>query len=47
MVYLLYVDNIVLTASSTELLQNTISAQWEFAMKDLRFLHHFLNISME
>jgi hypothetical protein len=37
MVYLLlYVDNIVLTASSTSLLQHTISAlKPEFAMKDL------------
>jgi hypothetical protein len=33
---LLYVDNIVLTALSTELLQRTISAlQQEFSMKDL------------
>jgi hypothetical protein len=33
---LLYVDDIVLTASNTELLQRTISAlQQEFSMKDL------------
>jgi hypothetical protein len=45
-VYLfLYVDDIVLTASSSELLQRTISAlQKEFAMKDLGPLHHFLGI---
>jgi hypothetical protein len=45
-VYLLfYVDDIILTASSTELLRRTISAlQREFAMKDLGPLHHFLGI---
>jgi hypothetical protein len=33
---LLYANNIVLTSSSTELLQWTISSlQWEFSMKDL------------
>jgi hypothetical protein len=49
MVYLLlYVDDIVLTASSTKLLQRTISAlQKEFAMKDLCPLHHFLGITVE
>jgi hypothetical protein len=49
MVYLLlYVDDIILTASSTELLCRTISAfQQEFAMKDLRPLHHFLGITVE
>jgi hypothetical protein len=43
MVYLLlYVDDIVLTASSTALLQQTISAlKREFAMKDLVPFHHF------
>jgi hypothetical protein len=41
--YLLYVDDIVLTASSTQLLQRIItSLQQEFAMKDLGQLHHFL-----
>jgi hypothetical protein len=42
-VYLLiYVDDIVLTTSSTTLLQHTISAlKWEFAMKDLGPIHHF------
>jgi hypothetical protein len=45
---LLYVDDIVFTASSTELLQHTISAlQKEFAMKDLGPLHHFLGITVE
>jgi hypothetical protein len=43
MVYLLlYVDDVVLTASSTMLLQHTISAlKWEIAMKYLSPLHHF------
>jgi hypothetical protein len=45
---LLYVDDIILKASSTELLRRTISAlQREFAMKDLRPLHHFLGITVE
>jgi hypothetical protein len=45
---LLYVDDIILTASSTELLRRTISAlQREFAMKDLVPLHHFLGITVE
>jgi hypothetical protein len=49
MVYLLlYVDDIILTTSSMELLRRTISAlQWEFTMKDLRPLHHFLGITVE
>jgi hypothetical protein len=49
MVYLLlYVNDILMTASSTELLRCTISAlQREFAMKDLRPLHHFLGITVE
>jgi hypothetical protein len=49
MVYLLlYVDDIILTASSSELLCLTITAlQREFAMKDLRPLHHFLSITVE
>jgi hypothetical protein len=39
---LLYVDDIVLTTSSTMLLQHTISAlKREFAMKDLGPLYHF------
>jgi hypothetical protein len=45
---LLYVDDIILTASSTELLRRTISAlQREFAMRDLGPLHHFLGITVE
>jgi hypothetical protein len=45
---LLYVDDIILTASSTELLRRTISAlQREFAMMDLGPLHHFLGITVE
>jgi hypothetical protein len=44
---LLYVDDIILTASSMTLLCRTISAlQWEFA-KDLGLLHHFLDITVE
>jgi hypothetical protein len=43
---LLYIDDIVVTASSDALLQRTIVAlQREFAMKDLRLLHHFLEIT--
>jgi hypothetical protein len=45
---LLYVDDIILTPSNTELLRRTISAlQQEFAMKDLGLLHHFLDITVE
>jgi hypothetical protein len=45
---LLYVDDIILTASSTELLRRTIPAlQREFAIKDLGPLHHFLGITVE
>jgi hypothetical protein len=45
---LLYVDDIILTASSTKLLRRTISAlQQEFDMKDLGPLHHFLSITVE
>jgi hypothetical protein len=49
MVYLLlYVDDIILTASSSELLHRTIAAlQQEFAMKDLGPLYHFLDITVE
>jgi hypothetical protein len=38
---LLFVDDIVLTVSSLELLQQ------QFAMKDLSTLHHFLDVSVE
>jgi hypothetical protein len=45
---LLYVDDIILTVSSMELLRRTISAlQREFVMKDLGPLHHFLGITVE
>jgi Reverse transcriptase (RNA-dependent DNA polymerase) len=45
---LLYVDDIILTASSPGLLQRTIaSLQCEFAMKDLGPLHHFLGVAVE
>jgi hypothetical protein len=45
---LLYVDDIVLTASSVALLQQTISAlKQEFAMKDLGPLHHFIGVSVQ
>ena len=45
---LLYVDDIVLTASSQQLLQSVIfSLQQEFAMKDLGQLHHFLGVTVE
>jgi len=48
MVYLLlYVDDIVLTASSTSLLRRTItSLQKEFSMKDLGELH-FLGMQVQ
>ena len=45
---LLYVDDIVLTASSQRLLQSVISSlQQEFAMKDLGLLHHLLGVTVE
>jgi hypothetical protein len=45
---LLYVDDIVLTASSQWLLEHVISSlQQEFAMKDLGQLHHFLGVTVE
>jgi hypothetical protein len=48
MYLLLYVDDIVLTASLPELLQSTTTTlQREFAMKDLGPLHHFLGVSVE
>nr|AAL77129.1 Putative polyprotein [Oryza sativa]AAP52413.1 retrotransposon protein, putative, Ty3-gypsy subclass [Oryza sativa Japonica Group] len=44
---LLYVDDIVLTASSAGLLRWAIQAlQSEFSMKDLGSLHHFLGITV-
>jgi hypothetical protein len=45
---LLYVDDIVLTTSSTMFLCRTISAlHREFTMKDIGSLHHFLGITVE
>lgn len=45
---LLYVDDIVLTASSMPLLRRVIGAlQQEFSMKDLGELHHFLGMSVQ
>jgi hypothetical protein len=44
---LLYVDDIMITASSTSLLRRIIDAlAAEFAMKDLGSLHHFLGVSV-
>ena len=44
---LLYVDDIVLTASSSDFLQHIISLlQQEFSMTDLGSLHHFLGIAV-
>jgi hypothetical protein len=45
---LLYVDDIVLTASSPTLLQRAITAlKTEFAMKDLGPLHFFLGVAVQ
>jgi hypothetical protein len=45
---LLYVDDIVLTTSSLELLQRTTTTlQHQFAMKELGPLHHFLGVLVE
>jgi hypothetical protein len=45
---LLYVDDIVITASSPKLLQRTTTAlQQQFAMKDLGPLHRFLGVLLE
>jgi hypothetical protein len=45
---LLYIDDIILNASSTKLLRHTIFVlQREFTMKDLKPLHHFLGITIE
>jgi hypothetical protein len=48
-VYLLfYVDDIILTVPSTALLHHTISSlQWEFAMKNLWPLYHFLGTTVK
>ena len=46
--YLLYVDDIVLTASSPDLRHRIIAAlQREFSMKDLGELHHFLGMQVQ
>jgi hypothetical protein len=45
---LLYVDDIILTASSVQLRQRIILAlQREFSMKDLGQLHHFLGVHVQ
>jgi hypothetical protein len=45
---LLYVDDIVLTASSPALLRHIIQdLQGEFAMKDLGLIHHFLGVHVQ
>jgi hypothetical protein len=45
---LLYVDDIVLTASSQQLLRRIIDALMkEFAMKDLGPLHYFLGMAVQ
>jgi hypothetical protein len=45
---LLYVDDIVLTASSESLLRRLIDTlQREFPVKDLDVLHHFLGVTAE
>jgi hypothetical protein len=45
---LLYVDDIILTASSSSLLTRTITTlQQEFSMKDLGQLHHFLGMHVQ
>ncbi|XP_022041093.1 uncharacterized mitochondrial protein AtMg00810-like [Helianthus annuus] len=45
---LLYVDDIIITASSDSLLQNIIkSLSTEFKMTDLGNLHHFLGIAIQ
>jgi hypothetical protein len=44
---LLYVDDIVLTASSEQLLRQTITAlEREFSLKDLGALHYFLGVAV-
>jgi hypothetical protein len=44
---LIYVDDIILTASSSTLLERIITAlSIEFAMTDLGELHHFLGLAI-
>ncbi|XP_020208931.1 uncharacterized protein LOC109793876 [Cajanus cajan] len=46
-ILLLYVDDILITGSSTTLVSNFINLlQFEFSMKDLGPLHHFLGIEI-
>ena len=43
-----YVDDIVLTTSSTSFLQHIILAlRWEFSMIDMGPLHHFLGVTVQ
>jgi hypothetical protein len=44
---LLHVNDIVLTASTTNLQRTIVALQREFAMKNLEPLHHFLGITAE
>ena len=44
---LLYVDNILLTASSQQLHRVIAALKNEFAMKDLGPLHHFLGVAVQ
>jgi hypothetical protein len=45
---LLYVNDIFLTTSSPELLQQTTMTLWQqFTMKDLDPLHYFLSVSVD
>jgi hypothetical protein len=44
---LLYIDDIICTTLSPELLQCTITTlQQQFMMKDINPLHHFLDVSV-
>jgi hypothetical protein len=48
MYLLLYVDDIMLTSSSSGLMHRIITTlQREFSMKDLGPFHHFLGIAVE
>jgi hypothetical protein len=44
---LLYVNDTVMTASSTGLLRRIIDALQQFSMKDLGTLHHFLGMHVQ
>uniref|UniRef100_A0A8R7UH22 Reverse transcriptase Ty1/copia-type domain-containing protein n=1 Tax=Triticum urartu TaxID=4572 RepID=A0A8R7UH22_TRIUA len=43
---LVYVDDIILTASTTALLQSLVTLSSEFSMSDLGDIHHFLGINV-